>query len=71
MGRIEFTWCLGLVVDIIGHTGTTYDQGIDTQVEWGMSSGILRSQGVENELEIVRCISLLAIECQTCSEELG
>ena len=36
-----------------------------------MSGGILRSQGVEHKLEIMRRIGFLTIECQTGTEELG
>ena len=71
MGRIEFVRGARLIVDIIGHTGTAHDKRANTQVEWGVTGGILRCQRVENELEVVRCVGVLPIDGQTSTKELG
>ena len=30
----------GLVFLVVGYAGATYDERVDTQVEWGMTGGI-------------------------------
>ena len=42
----------GLVFLVVGYAGATYDERVDTQVEWGMTGGIFRCQRVEYKLKI-------------------
>ena len=52
MLRIELSRGLGDILTVETHTRVSDDKGVDTQVEWGMTGGVLGGQRIDDELEI-------------------
>ena len=46
------------------------DQGVDAQVEGGVTGGIARCQRVEHELEVGCSVGVATVESGMCAEEL-
>ena len=52
MLRIELSRGLGDILTVETNTRVSDDKGVDTQVEWGMTGGVLGGQRIDDELEI-------------------
>ena len=70
VGEIEKPFCTRLEMLVETERRAAHDKGIDAQIEWGVTSGVFRSQTIEHELEIGFRVLCVLIEREVGAKKL-
>ena len=70
VGGIEASFGLRLVQLVEGDAGVPYDEGVHPQVKGFVGGGVLRGEGVDEELKVRLCVGIGLVQTEPGTEEL-
>ena len=67
---VEASFGFRLVELVVGDAGVPHDEGVHPQVKGFVGGGVLRGEGVDEELEVRLCVGIGLIQMEPGTEEL-